>query len=386
MANVLVGISSSVSIYKMCDVVRELKLSGHEVRVIMTPFAERFVSSLTFHSLTGYKPYKDWEDDPLLHISLSRWADVFMIAPCSVNTLSKIALGIADNLLTTTVLAYPRNLLIAPAANTNMYKNPTLQKHLDNLKNLGHIIIDPEEGLLACEERGQGKLASKERLIDWVEYSLRKKPLNGKKVLITCGSTREFLDSVRFISNYSTGEMGFSLARVFRWYGAEVRIVAGFTSTPEPPEIEIIKVTSAEDMHRKVKENLPWADIIVMNAAVADYKPMQTYQGKMKKTDILSIQLVKNIDILESIGQAKGEKLLIGFALEEEDQMLQFGKEKLRRKNLDAVIVNPIQVMGSKSFRGFILTKSGQVFQIAHQNKLKAAEDILNTLLSMLTH
>ncbi len=383
MARVLLGISSSISVYKMCDVVRELKLANHDVRVIMTPFAERFVSSLTFDTLTGYKTYKDWEDDPLIHINIAKWADVFMIAPCSINTLSKIALGLADNLLTTTVLAYPKNLLIAPAANTNMYKNPIVQKHVNHLRELGHIIIEPDEGLLACQDYGQGKLASKEKLIDWIEYAIRPKVLEGKNVLVTCGSTREFIDSVRFISNYSTGEMGFSLAKVFRWYGANVRVIAGFTTALEPQNMEIIKAPSAMEMYQKVMDNLQWADIVIMNAAVADYRPIETYKGKMKKKDTLTLELVKNIDILESLGKVKGEKVLVGFALEEEDWMLQLGKEKLRRKNLDAIVVNPIQVMGSKSYKGYVITKSDEIFEIKNQNKLKAAEEILNKLLNI---
>ncbi len=384
MAKVLIGISSSISVYKMCDVVRESKLSGHDVRVIMTPFAERFVNALTFDTLTGYKTYKDWEDDPLLHITLSRWADVFMIAPCSVNTLSKIALGLADNLLTTTVIAYPKKLLIAPAANTYMYSNPIIQKHVEDLKKLGHIIVEPEEGLLACEEQGHGKLANKDRLIDWIEYALRPKPLEGKKVLLTCGSTREFIDSVRFLSNHSTGEMGFSLARVLRWYGASVRVIAGFTSASEPPEVEIIKVVSAEDMYNKVLENFQWADIIVMNAAVADYKPAQTYEGKIKKGDYLQLDLVKNVDILESLGKIKENKILVGFALEEEKHMLQMGQEKLKRKNLDMIVVNPIQTMGSKSFKGYLMTRNGDVSVIQEQSKLSAAEEIVKKVLDLM--
>ncbi len=384
MAKVLLGVSSSISVYKVCDLIRELRRREHEVRVIMSPFSEKFVGRLTFDTLTGYKTYTDWEDDPLIHISLARWADVFMVAPCSMNTLSKIALGLGDNLLTTTVLAYQRELLIAPAGNVQMYKNPVVQEHIAKLRELGHMIIEPEEGRLACEEEGQGKLASKERLLDWIEYAVRPKPLKGRRVLLTCGATREFIDGVRFISNQSSGEMGFSLARVFRWYGAQVKVVAGFTTAEEPPEVELIGVISAEDMHKKVMELLPWADIVVMNAAVSDYKPKEFYQGKMKKRERLTLELIKNVDILERLGKVKGDKVLVGFALEEEDRLLTMGTEKLKKKNLDIIVVNPLQTMGSELHRGYIIKRDGSYAEILPKSKLESAEEIVRYVLSLI--
>ena len=384
MAKILVGVSSSISAYKVCDLIRDLWRAKHQARVILTPFAERFVGRLTFDTLTGQKTYTTWEDDPLLHISLARWADVFLIAPCSANTLSKIATGIADNLLTTTVLAYERPLLIAPAANVQMYKNPIIQEHIQRLKSLGHIIIEPEEDILACLEEGQGKLASKERILDWIEYALRDKPLKGKKVLITCGATREFIDSVRFISNSSSGEMGFSLAKVFRWYGAQVKVIAGFTTVQEPPEVELHRVVSAQDMYQKVMELLPWSDIVVMNAAVSDYKPKEFYQGKMKKRETLTLELVKNVDILEELGKVKENKILVGFALEEEEKMIPMGMEKLKRKNLDMIVVNPIQTIGSKSHKGFIIKRDATIIEIREQSKISSAEEIVKTVCNLL--
>ncbi|MEZ0361133.1 MAG: bifunctional phosphopantothenoylcysteine decarboxylase/phosphopantothenate--cysteine ligase CoaBC [Hydrogenobacter sp.] len=384
MTNVLLGVSSSIAIYKACDLVRSLKKKGYQVRVIMTPFSERFVSRLTFEALTGYKVYSDWQDDPLAHINLARWCDVFVIAPCSVNTLSKIALGIGDNLLTTTVLAHNRELLIAPAANTHMYQNPLIREHVQKLKAMGHIIIEPEEGKLVCEEEGQGKLASEDRILDWVEYAIRPKPLKDKKVLITCGATREHIDSVRFISNSSSGKMGFALASVFRWYGAQVKVVAGFTTAKEPTEIEVLKVVSAQEMYQKVMELKRWADIIVMNAAVSDYMPENKQEGKMKKSGSITLKLVRTPDILEELGRHKDGKFLVGFSLEEEGYLLENSRKKLKAKNLDMIVANPLEVMDKDFHTGYILYKDGTEEQIELGEKLSSAELIIKRIIDTL--
>ncbi len=386
MTKVLLGVSSSIAIYKACDLVRTLKKKGYQVKVIMTPFSEKFLSKMTFEALTGYRVYSQWEEDPLAHINLARWCDVFLIAPCSVNTLSKIALGIGDNLLTTTVLAYEKNLLIAPAGNVSMWTNPIIKEHVEKLKSLGHIIIEPEEGKLVCEEEGQGKLASEERLLDWIEYSLRPKPLAGKRVLITCGATREYIDGVRFLSNSSSGRMGFALARVFRWYGAQVKVVAGFTTAQEPPETHVQRVVSAQDMYQKVMELKDWADIIVMNAAVSDYMPERKETGKIKKTQSLTLRLVSTPDILLHLGERKGDKLLIGFALEERENLLENSRQKLRRKNLDMLIANPLEVMDRDFHEGYILYADGREEKIEFGDKVISAElivkKVINGLLS----
>ncbi len=384
MAKILLGVSSSIAIYKACELIRELKKAGHEVRVVLSPFSERFISRLTFWALSGHKAYVDWEDDPLLHINLPRWSDLFLIAPCSINTLSKVALGIGDNLLTTCALSHKGTLMVAPAGNVEMYKNPAVQENIRRLKERGVIVIEPEEGRLLCEEEGQGKLASIERLLDWVEYGIRPKPLKGKKVLITVGATREFIDRVRFISNFSSGLMGFSLARLFRWYGAEVKVIAGFTTAKEPPEVEIIRVVSAEDMFKKVMEFKDWADIIVMNAAVADYRPLEVYEGKMKKQERISLELVKNPDILKELGKVKGQRVLVGFALEEKERLKEEAIRKLRDKKLDIVIANPLESMGSEAYEGLMVFKDGKLVEIKAQNKLEAGERIVSNILKII--
>ncbi len=384
MAKILLGVSSSIAIYKACELVRELIKSGHEVRVVMSPFSERFISRLTFEALSGNKAYVDWEDDPLLHINLPRWSDLFVIAPCSINTLSKIALGIGDNLLTTCALSHKGKLLLAPAGNVEMYKNPAVQENIKRLRERGVILVEPEEGRLICQEEGQGRLASIQRLLDWIEYALRPKPLEGKRVLITAGATREFIDNVRFISNLSSGLMGFSLARVFRWYGAQVKVIAGFTTAEEPPEVEIVRVLSAKEMYEKVMDLKDWADIIVMNSAVADYRPLETYEGKLKKQERLTLELVKNPDILAELGRLKKDYVLIGFALEERQKLQENALKKLQDKNLDVIVANPLESIGSEQYEGIILFKEGKAINLKASNKLQASELMVKELVKIL--
>ncbi|NPA41412.1 MAG: bifunctional phosphopantothenoylcysteine decarboxylase/phosphopantothenate--cysteine ligase CoaBC [Aquificae bacterium] len=376
---ILVGVTGGIAVYKVAQLVRDLKKQGAQVKVLMTPFARKFVGELTFETLSGNKVFWDWNEDPLAHINLARWAEVFLIAPCTVNTLSKIALGIGDNLLTTTALAYSGTLLIAPAANTVMYKNPAIQENLKKLKERGVVIIEPEWGVLACEEEGEGKLASVERLIDWIIWALYPKPLKGKKVLITCGGTREYIDPVRFISNDSSGEMGFSLARVARWLGAEVEVVAGFTTAQEPPEVRITRVKTTEEMRREVLKLFPEADIVIMNAAVADYRPSKTSPQKLKKREKLIVELEKTPDILEELGKIKKHQILIGFALESEN-LVENAREKMRRKNLDLVVANPVESMGSKNHSGYLITEK-EVREFEFKTKLESAEFILSKVI-----
>ncbi|WP_461829406.1 bifunctional phosphopantothenoylcysteine decarboxylase/phosphopantothenate--cysteine ligase CoaBC [Aquifex sp.] len=375
MHKVLIGVTGGIASYKIPDLIRELRRQGFQVKVILTPFAQKFITRLTFDTISeGAYTDEDWENNPLLHIELARWADVFLIAPATANTLGKIRNGIADNLLLTTVLAYDKPLLIAPAMNTVMYKSPQVQENLKKLKEWNHIVIEPEFGVLACEEVGEGKLASKERLIDWIHYSLEPKDLKDLKVLITCGATREFIDPVRYISNLSSGEMGFSLAKIARWKGAKLKLVAGHTTAPEPPEIQIIRVSTTEEMRKEVLKHYDWADIVIMNAAVSDYRPAKTSPKKIKKRERLTLELVKNPDILEELGKKKKHQFLVGFALESEN-LIQYGKEKLTRKNLDLLVANPTESMGSKNHKGYIITPDG-VEEFSFPTKLESARFI----------
>ncbi len=384
MKRILIGISGGIAAYKIPDLVRELKRQNFQVKAILTPFAEKFITKLTFATISdGAYTDEDWKDKPLLHIELARWADVFLIAPATANTVGKIRNGIADNLLLTTVLAYNKPLLIAPAMNTVMYKSPQVHENLKKLKEWNHIIIKPEFGILACEEVGEGKLASKERLIDWIHYALESKDLKDLKVLITCGATREFIDPVRYISNLSSGEMGFSLAKVARWKGADVKVIAGHTSVPEPPEVQITRVNTTEEMRKEVLRHYDWADIVIMNAAVSDYRPSQTSPKKIKKQEKLTLELVKNPDILEELGKRKKHQFLVGFALESEN-LIQYGREKLTRKSLDLLVANPTESMGSKNHRGYIITPDG-VEEFSFPTKLESARFIWSKIAQRLS-
>ncbi len=378
--NILLGLTGSIAIYKIADLIRRLKGKGFALRVVMTPFAERFVGRMTWETLTGEKTYSDWGDDPLAHINLARWADVFLIAPCSVNTLAKLSLGIADNLLTATFLAYERSVLISPSANPVMYGKKVVEEHIERLKKEGHIIIEPDYGLMACEEEGLGKLPDIERLEDWIHYMLHPKELKGRRVLITCGATREYMDRVRFISNESSGEMGFSLAKVFRWYGAEVKVIAGFTTAKEPYEVYIERVVSANDMLEAVKKHMDWAEIIVMNAAVSDFRPVKVFKGKLKKGQIdgyIKVEITE--DILGYISERKGDKLVIGFALETEN-LFEEARRKLEEKRADYIVVNPAEVMGSTAYEGYIIGRDGTVVEIKEKDKISASEKLVKFL------
>ena len=357
--NILIGVCGGIALYKIPDLIRQLRRLGAQVKVIMTPFAKEFVGEITFKTLTGNPVYVDWSLDPLAHINLARWADVFLIAPCTVNTLSKIALGIGDNLLTTTVLAYKGPLIIAPAANTVMLKNPSVQENLQKLKERGITVIDPEYGILACEEEGEGKLASVERLLDWIFWALEEKTWKGIDVLVTCGSTREYIDPVRFISNDSSGKMGFALARVLRWKGANVKLIAGHTTAKEPPEIPITRVRTSKEMFEKVSEEFKNAKVIFMNAAVSDYRPVKTENHKIKKTkDRILLELQRTEDILSYLGKHKGDKIVVGFALETQN-LIENARRKLLEKNIDLIVANPPTAMGSDAYEGYLITSEG---------------------------
>ncbi|WP_457601670.1 bifunctional phosphopantothenoylcysteine decarboxylase/phosphopantothenate--cysteine ligase CoaBC [Hydrogenivirga sp.] len=382
---ILLGVTGGIAAYKVAQLVRELRKAEAEVKVVMTPFAQKFVGKLTFATLSGNRTYtdSDWESEPLAHINLARWAEVFLIAPCTVNTLSKVALGIGDNLLTTTALAHSGKLIVAPAANTVMYKKPAVQENIERLKESGAVIVEPEWGVLACEEEGEGKLASTERLLDWVAWALHPKPLKGKRVLITCGATREHIDPVRFLSNESSGEMGFSLARVARWLGADVKVIAGFTTAEEPPEVKIERVVSTEEMLGAVLREFSKSDVVIMNAAVSDYRPREVSERKIKKKESLTLELEKTPDILQELGKRKKGQILVGFALESEN-LVENAKEKLNRKNLDLVVANPVEVMGSRHHTGYLIDREG-VKEFSFGSKLESAELIMERVSELIS-
>ncbi len=350
---VLLGVSSSIAAYKTCNLARMLTKLGAEVHVSMTPNTQNFVHPLTFETLTQHKCLIDTFDRnfeySVEHVSIAKKADVVMIAPASANVIGKLANGIADDMLTTTVMACPAKKIIAPAMNHNMYHNPIVQDNLEKLKRFGYEIIEPVKGMLANRDIGDGKLPDEETLL---EYILREaafeKDLAGKKVLVTAGATRESIDPVRFITNHSSGKMGFAIARAAMLRGADVTVVAAHTDVEPPMFVNVVKVQSAEDMFNAVKEQMDSSDIIIKAAAVADYTPLTTADSKIKKSDgDMSIQLKRTTDILKYIGQNRREgQVICGFSMET-DNVIENSRKKLTSKNCDMICANSLRSAGA---------------------------------------
>ena len=381
---ILIGITGGIAAYKVYELIRKLTKDGAEVRTVLTPSALNFVSPTVLATLSGNEPYWEWDyKKPLIHIELAKWADVFLIAPATINTLSKLALGIADNLLTATWFACNKPKLVAPAANTVMFTNPIIQENLNKLQNLGVEIIPTESGLLACGDLGEGKLADIDLIRDYLIKALTPQRWKGKKVLITLGATKEYLDPVRFISNGSSGKMGLALAKAIFYQGGEPILVAGDVKVEIPKWFKTYKVETTEEMLRACLDLFPSVDAVFMNAAVTDYKFSQTYSQKLKKKEKeVLLKLVPTPDILASLGKRKEKQLLVGFAVETQN-LVENALKKLEKKNLDAIAVNPASVMGSDSYEGILITKSGKVEEIKAPTKEEGAYKITERIASL---
>ncbi|SHF31685.1 bifunctional phosphopantothenoylcysteine decarboxylase/phosphopantothenate--cysteine ligase CoaBC [Caloramator proteoclasticus] len=387
--NVVIGVSGGIACYKALDIVSRLKKKGINVYVIMTESATEFVAPLSFQSLSQNYVVVDMFEDPktweVEHISLAEKADVFVIAPATANVIGKIANGIADDMLTTTVMATKAPVLIAPAMNTNMYENKIVQRNIEFLKSMGYYFIEPESGRLACGAVGKGKLAEPEKIVEYIEMLLYKeKDLVGKNILITAGPTREDIDPVRFITNRSTGKMGYAIAKAARDRGANVTLITGPTDLTPPSFIDVVNVYSAEDMYRAVSDRFDKCDVLIMSAAVADYRPKEKSNIKIKKSDDdLKIELTRNKDILYEIKEKKSRQVVIGFAAETND-VLENATKKIKKKNLDYIIANDV----SQKDSGFgtdtntikIIDKFGNVKDYPNMSKLDVAHTILNLL------
>ena len=354
--HVLLGISGSISAYKMAHLASLLNQAGAEVRVIMTKNACRFIDPVVFDTLTGNRTVLDDFDrtnvSPVSHIDLPRWADVFLLAPASADIIAKAALGIADDMLSSAVVAaYSCPLLIAPAMNVHMFENPVVQENLTKLQDRGWQVVSPGAGFLACGDTGSGRLPEGEELFEWLEMACgHEKDLTGKHVLVTAGATREAIDPVRFITNHSTGKMGVALARAAAMRGASVTLVAGDMRVEPPKFVETVRVVSAEDMFRAVTAVSDRQDIIIMAAAVADFRPETVADQKIKKKNAgeeNSIRLARTKDILAHLGSVKKEgQFLCGFAMETEN-LLENAGEKLKKKNADMIVANSIRTKGA---------------------------------------
>ncbi len=314
---VVIGVSGGIAVYKTLDVISRLRKLGVNVNVIMTKSATEFVTPLSFQSLSQNYVVCDMFEDPktwdVEHVSLAKRADVFLIAPATANVIGKIANGIADDMLTTTVMATKAKVLIAPAMNTNMYENPILQRNINTLKELGYNFVEPESGRLACGDTGKGKLASPEIIVDEVVKLLSKEQdLKGKSIIVTAGPTVESIDPMRYITNRSTGKMGYSIAKEAIERGADVTLITGPTNLTPPQNLKkLVKIESAKDMYEAVLENLDENDVVIKSAAVADYKPKNYSNKKIKKSDDdLIIELDRNKDIAQEIGKIKNNKIL----------------------------------------------------------------------------
>mgnify|MGYP004714190555 CR=1 FL=1 len=386
---VVLGVTGSIAAYKIANLASMLSKLHADIQVLMTENATNFINPITFETLTGHKCLIDTFDRnfqySVEHVSLAKKADVVLVAPASANVIGKIANGIADDMLTTTVMACPCKKIISPAMNTNMYENSIVQENLDKLKRHGYEIIEPAVGLLACKDVGAGKLPSEEVLLEYILKEIRfEKDMAGKKVLVTAGPTMEAIDPVRFIWNHSTGKMGYAIARIAMQRGAEVTLVTGPTHLEAPLFVRAIPVTSAQDMFEPVASNAKEQDIIIKSAAVADYTPVSVANEKIKKMDGDSqISLKRTTDILKYLGENRTkEQFLCGFSMETEN-MLENSKKKLAKKNLDMVVANNLKVEGA----GFgvdtnvvtLITKE-DVKELPCMNKEEVAIAILDTI------
>ena len=382
---VVLGITGSIAAYKACGIVSRLRESGAEVFVVMTKSATHFVTPLTLQTLSGNRVYLNLFDLPeewkLEHISLAERADLVLIVPATANTIAKLAAGMADDLLTATVLATKAPILVAPAMHETMYKNSFTQANIGKLKEKGFKFIGPGYGMLASGKIGLGRLASNDEIMETVKGILdREKDMVGKTFLVTAGPTHEYLDTVRFISNASSGKMGYALAEVAERRGAEVILISGPTNITPPEGVKTIFVKSALDMEKEVLKHFPRCDVVIASAAISDYRPEKREKEKIKsKIGKESVNLIRNPDILGQLGNQKGAKFLIGFALETRD-LERDAREKLKRKNLDMIIANAPEVMSRDEATVKIFTRSGKKIFLRKMRKEKIAERILSEL------
>lgn len=387
---ILLGITGSIAAYKAIYLVRLLVKAGAEVKVVMTPASRDFVSPLTLSTLSHHPVHIDLfqENEWANHVQLGRWADVMVIAPLSVNTLSKMAQGQCDNLLLATWLSATCQVVLAPAMDEDMWHHPFTQQNLQKLISIGHKVIPVEKGELASGLVGEGRMAEPETILTFIEeHFFFREELKGRKAIVTAGPTYEPLDPVRFIGNHSSGKMGVEIAKALYARGAAVTLVLGPSAQPSPSGIETIRVNSAQQMFDAVSDRFDQTDIAVMSAAVADYTPVNTAPEKIKKSgDRLVLELQKTPDILRTMGERKKNQVLIGFALETTNERA-YALEKLRSKNADMIVLNSLRDegagFGKDTNKVTLFDKSGKEFDLALQSKQQVARHIVDTLISI---
>lgn len=389
---VVLGVTGGIAAYKACDLVSRLHKKGIQVRVIMTEHACEFVQPLTLEVLSGNRVVTDmfnrdfpWEVE---HISLAKAADVFAVVPATANILGKYAHGVADDMLSTTLLATRAPVLFAPAMNTAMYEHPAVQENITTLKRRGCLFVEPASGHLACGDTGKGKLADVEKIEQAILDALTEKDMQGMHVTVTAGPTREAMDPVRFLSNHSTGKMGYAIARSAKMRGAEVTLISGPVALEPLDGVRMIPVTSACDMREAVMQALPQSDLVIKAAAVGDYRPAIFQDDKIKKhDDDMSVSLVRNPDILAEIGEKRrDDQVICGFSMETRD-LLENSTKKLQKKNCDVIVANNLKVKGA-GFAGdtnvvTLLYRNGKVEPLELMEKDSVADILLERLVAL---
>ena len=387
---IIVGVTGGIAAYKSAEIVSRLKTLGAQVVVVVTAEAQKLVAPLTFRTLSGNPVITDlFEQEisllPVPHIALAQKADLILIAPCTANIIGKIAGGIADDALTTLVMASPAQKLIAPAMNCAMWRNPALQENVRKLGVWGFEIIGPNTGKLACGDEDVGRMAEPEEIVAKLIGLLAvevERDLTGKRVLITAGGTREAIDPVRYISNRSSGKMGYALAEAAARRGAEVTLISAPTQLKAPEGIKIVNVVSAREMYLAVMEHKNSQDIIIMTAAVADYQPTVTLWQKLKKEEAtFQLDLSRTIDILAELGKSKNGSFLVGFAAETENH-LENAREKMEKKNLDLIGVNDVEAFEADDSEAQIMGKTGGVKSLPRLSKLEIAHKVIDAIVS----
>ena len=386
--HIILGVTGGIAVYKAVELCRLFVKAGAQVRVVMTEAAKQFVTPLTFQTISKQPVYDRLfigsERFSVEHVGLAQEADLFVIAPATANTLGKIANGIADNLLTTTLMAAKCPILLAPAMNTNMYENPLQQANLKKLAAVGYHFVGPEQGELACGDQGRGRMSEPQAIFTAACQLLLADPFwQGKHVLVTAGPTREAIDPIRFLTNRSSGKMGYAVAEVAALLGADVTLISGPVDLMPPPGVKTIMVTTAQEMYDAVTAHFPAVDVVVKAAAVADYRPLCQCKQKIKKGNELNLVLVQNPDILAELGRQKQQQILVGFAAET-DNLRENAEKKLIQKKLDLIVANNVLQEGA----GFaadtniiqIFYRNGEEKQFPKMTKHQVAREVLNAV------
>ncbi len=386
--NIVLGVTGGIAVYKAVEVVSRLRKMCANVDVIMTKSATEFVTPLTFQSLSQNYVTVDMFEEPktwdIEHISLAQRADLFLIAPATANIIGKVANGIADDMLSTTIMATKAKVVFAPAMNTNMYENPMLQENIEKLKGLGYEFIKPGRGRLACGDYGEGKMAEPINIVEYILNSLTDRQLEGKKIIVTAGPTIEAIDPVRYITNFSSGKMGYALAKEVKSRGADVLLISGPSNLEAPSGVDLVKVNTTREMLNTIKDNFDDCDALIKAAAPLDYRPATVSDKKIKKTEEnLNLTFIKNPDISEEISKIKKNQIMVGFAAET-DNLIQNAKNKIKRKDVDFIVLNDI----SREDAGFrsdtniatIIDKNGNINEYLKMSKQELSKIIVDKL------